>query len=71
MAFFDLFASNPKEPNIDLSDFKFISDDHTRHENEQAVKADNKGCMRGIRVQRNISSNKGYTVTIYNLDGNH
>ena len=71
MAFFDLFTSNSKESNIDLVDFKFISDDHTRYENEQAVQADNKGCMRGVRVQKGVSGNKGYTVTIYNLDGNH
>ena len=61
-------ASNSEKSNVSLSDFQFVSDDHTRYENEQAVKADNKGCMRGIRVQKNVAGGKGYTVTVYNLD---
>ena len=52
MGFFDFFKSgSEKKPSIDLSDFKFVSDDHSRIQNGQKSTANNKGAWRGIRVQ--------------------
>lgn len=71
MGIFDIFKSdsNSKNPSIDLTDFKFLSDDHTRIENGQPIKGDNKGAWRGIRVKSN--DNSVFYVTIYNMNGNH
>lgn len=68
MALLDSFDSEFENPVVDLSDFQFISDNHTRYENEQAVEADNRGSMRSIRVQKSISDGMGYTVTMYNIE---
>ena len=52
MGLFDFFKSeNNKKPSIDLTDFKFLSDDHTRIENGRPTTANNKGAWRGIRVK--------------------
>lgn len=69
MGFFDFFKSGSNRPSIDLTDFKFVSDDHTRIQNGQKSNANNKGAWRGIRVQ--TSDNKTFTSTIYNLVGTH
>jgi len=69
MGFFDFFKSGSNKPSIDLTDFKFVSDDHTRIQNGQKSNANNKGAWRGIRVQ--TSDNKTFTSTIYNLSGTH
>jgi tetratricopeptide (TPR) repeat protein len=71
MGIFNFLKSEPKEnkPSIDLSDFKFLSDDHTRIQNGQPINADNKGAWRGIRVKS--SDNNVFYVTIYNMNGNH
>lgn len=71
MGLLDFLKSGSDKPSIDLSDLKFISDDHIRFENGRDVSGHNKDCWRGIRVQTNISGGQGYTVTMYNLDGNH
>ena len=52
-----------------MSDFKFVSDDHSRIQNGQKSTANNKGAWRGIRVQS--SNNEIFTVTMYNLTGTH
>lgn len=71
MGIFDFFKGNSDTIKIDLSDFKFISNDHIRYENGRDVSGHNYDCWRGVRVQNNIAGGQGYTVTIYNLDGNH
>lgn len=70
MGIFDIFksSSNKKNPSINLTDYKFLSDDHTRIQNGQATNASNKGAWRGIRVK--TSDNKTFYVTMYNMDGN-
>jgi len=71
MGIFDIFKSdsNSKSPSIDLTDFKFLSDDHTRIQNGQPTNANNKGAWRGIRVKSN--DNNVFYVTMYNMNGNH
>lgn len=71
MGLFDFLKGNSDTTKIDLSDFKFVSNDHIRYENGQDVSGHNYDCWRGVRVQNNISGGQGYTVTMYNLDGNH
>ena len=58
-----------KSPSIDLSDFRFISDDHIRMENGRITSGNNKGAYRGIRMK--TSDNKTFNVTIYNINENH
>jgi len=69
MGLFDLFKSRGERPSIDLTDFKFLSDDHTRIENGRPTSADNKGAWRGIRIK--TTDNKTFFVTIYNMNENH
>ncbi len=69
MGLFDFFKSDNNKPSIDLKDFKFLSDDHTRFENGRPNAANNKGAWRGIRVK--TFDNKVFYVTIYNMNENH
>ena len=70
MGLFDFFKSdNSKKPSLDLTDFKFLSDDHTRIENGRPTNANNKGAWRGIRVK--TSDNLIFSVTMYNMNENH
>ena len=70
MGLFDFFKSeNNKKPSIDLTDFKFLSDDHTRIEKGRPTTANNKGAWRGIRVK--TSDNQTFFVTMYNMNENH
>lgn len=69
MGIFDFSKSDSKEPSIDLTDYKFLSDDHTRIENGQPTNANNKGAWRGIRVK--TSDNSTFYVTMYNMNENH
>lgn len=71
MGLFDFRKTKSSEATINLSDLKFISNDHIRYQSGRDVSGHNKDCWRGIRVQNNIQGGQGYTVTIYNLDGNH
>jgi hypothetical protein len=71
MGLFDFFKTGMGQKDINLSDFKYISNDHIRYQNGKDVSGHNYNCWRGIRVQNNISGGQGYTVTVYNLDGNH
>ena len=52
-------------------DFVFKSPDHIRYENGKHVSGPHGGANRAVKVESNISGGEGYTVTIYNLDGNH
>lgn len=69
MGLFDFFKSENNKPSVDLTDFKFLSDDHTRIENGRPTTANNKGAWRGIRVK--TSDNKIFYVTMYNMNENH
>lgn len=69
MRLFDFLESDAKKPSIDLTDYKFLSDDHTRIENGRPINADNKGAWRGIRIK--TSDNKTFYVTMYNMNENH
>lgn len=72
MGLFDFLKkeNNKEQIKINLDDFKFVSPSHTRF--EKGIKAGDANAARGIRVQSNITGIKdAYTVTIYNLDGNH
>jgi hypothetical protein len=51
--------------------FVFKSSDHLRYENNRHVDGPHGGANRAVRVEPNITGGKGYSVTLYNLDGNH
>ena len=51
--------------------FVFKSPDHIRYENGKHVSGPHGGAGRAVKVEPNISGGEGYTVTLYNLDGNH
>ncbi len=71
MGFFDIFNSNSSndKPSINLSDYKFLSDNHIRIQNGQSTNGNNKGAWRGIRIKS--SDDKTFYVTMYNMNGNH
>lgn len=52
-------------------DFVFKSQDHLRYENGNHVSGPHGGAGRAVKVEPNINGGEGYTVTLYNLDGNH
>ena len=58
--------NNPTEGKI-----TFDSSDHIRFQNEKDVSGHNYGCNRRFVIEKNIEGGEGYTVTMYNLDGNH
>lgn len=55
---------------MDLN-FVFKSSDHLRYENGIHVSGPHGGARRAVKVEPNISGGQGFTVTLYNLDGNH
>lgn len=68
----------PPELPFEIDEIQFLSDDHIRYQNGQIAvtsssdsQGHNKGANRGIQVEPNISGGEGYTVTIFNMDGNH
>lgn len=68
MGIFDFLKSDKKKPTIDLRDFKFLSNDHSRIENGHSV-GNNKGAWRGINVKS--SDNETFFVTMHNMNENH
>jgi len=64
----DLLSGNNNPQNDSIF---FDSSDHIRFENGADISGHNYGCNRQIKIEKNISGNEGYTVTIYNLDSNH
>lgn len=70
MGLFDFFRTEDnKKPSIDLTDFQFLSDDHTRIENGRPTSANNKGAWRGLKIK--TSDNQTFFVTIYNINEKH
>lgn len=55
----------------DEGEFIFDSTDHIRYQNGVDVSGHNYGCHRQVVIKNNINGGEGYTITIYNLDGNH
>lgn len=51
--------------------FEFKSTDHLRYENGRHVSGPHGGAPRLVKVEPNISGSSGFSVSIYNLDGNH
>ena len=58
--------NNPSEGKV-----IFDSSDHIRFQNGIDVSGHNYGCNRRFEIEKNIEGGEGYTVTMYNLDGNH
>ena len=56
------------KPSIDLTDYKFLSDDHTRIENGRPTNVNNKGAWRGVRIK--TPDNKTFFVSMYNMNEN-
>lgn len=72
----EIFASEqskemikPVSAKLDLSDYKFLSDNHIRSTNGIPSGNNNKGAWRGIRIINEGGDN--YQVLIYNMVGNH
>lgn len=49
----------------------FDSSDHIRFQNGIDVSGHNYGCNRRIVIEKSITGDEGYTITMYNLDGIH
>ncbi len=69
MGLFDFFVSKSNKPSIDLTDYKFLFDDHTRNENGSLINAKNKGVWKGISFK--TFDNSTSQVSIYNMNENH
>lgn len=54
-----------------VGEYKFDSSDHIRYQNNIDVSGHNYGCHRQVEIKNNVNGGEGYTVTIYNMDGNH
>lgn len=52
-------------------DFVFKSPDHIRYEHGNHVAGPHGSANRAVKVEPNINGGDGYTITVYNLDGNH
>lgn len=61
-----LGSNNPCKGYIE-----FKSSDHIRYQHGMDVSGHNYNCNRTIRIEKNISGNEGYTVSIINNDGIH
>lgn len=46
----------------------FHSNVHQRYENNMPVRGEQIGCHRDVKIEKNISGNEGYSVTIINAD---
>lgn len=55
--------NNPSEGS-----FVFHSNTHQRYENDCPVRGEQKGCNRDVVIEKNISGNIGYSVTVKNPD---
>jgi len=71
------YKSLPKLP-FEIDNIQFHSNNHIRYQNGQVAissstdnEGHNKDANRGIQIEPNINGDEGYTVTIFNMDGNH
>ena len=67
MAFLQDLISGSNYPSSGSYEFK--SSDHIRYQNGMDVSGHNYNCHRTVKIEKNISGNKGYTVTVFNDDG--
>ena len=67
MGLFDIFKT---QKNSELN-FVFNSPDHLRYENGIHVSGPHGGAPRALKVEPNITGKDGYTVTMYNTDGQY
>ena len=65
----DSLLSGNNLPNT--GEYIFTSTDHIRYQDGIDVSGHNYGCRRQVEIKNNIEGGEGYTITIYNLDGNH
>ena len=70
MGLFDFLGSKTQSPSKRLN-FTFKSSDHLRYEGGQHVSGPHGGAGRAVKVEPNITGGEGYSVTVFNLDGNH
>ena len=60
------------EGNNQPSDGQVVFDSsHVRFQNGQNVSGHNYGCNRRLVIEKNIQGGKGYTISMYNMDGMH
>lgn len=64
-------TSTLEKPSIDLTEFVFKSSDHLRHQNGVHVSGPHGGAGRVVKVESNINGGSGFSVTMYNSDGDH
>lgn len=57
--------------NPPIGEIIFDSSDHIRYQNGIDVSGHNYGASRRVVIQQNISGGRGYSVTVYNLNGVH
>lgn len=69
MAFLQDLLSGSNYPASGSYEFK--SSDHIRYQNGIDVSGHNYNCHRTVKIEKNASGNKGYTVTVFNDDGTH
>lgn len=72
MGIFSFFKSINKKKSVDLTDFKFLSNEHVRYENglvTSVASFEGDNSWRGIRIRSSDKSN--YYVTIYNMNKRH
>lgn len=63
------FYSDGESNNDSDLEFVFRSSDHIRYENGIKVSGPHGGAPRAIKVESNINGGEGYTVTLFNIDG--
>jgi len=63
----DLISRNN---NPSKGEWIFVSNTHQRYENNEPVMGLQKGHTRNIKIEKNISGNEGYSVTILNPNPN-
>ena len=60
-----------EKTKIQNLNFVFESSDHLRFENGILTSGPHGGARRAVKVENNIEGGEGYSVSMYNLDGNH
>ena len=70
MGFFDSLSGKDAARSPRLN-FTFESSDHLRYEGGQHVSGPHGGARRAVKVEPNITGGEGYSMTVFNLDGNH
>lgn len=71
-------STGEQTEGVNISNVKFLSNNHIRYENGKPfisqntdAKGNNMNANRGIQIEPNISGGEGFTVTVFNMEGNH